>query len=54
MLILGPEHLGGHGDLAAKIELAARKSGKSPAEVADSVRGMSALSHRVKQVLIFS
>jgi hypothetical protein len=38
MLVAGPEHLGGMGDLAAKIEAAAQQAGKSPLEVADSVR----------------
>jgi hypothetical protein len=52
LLLLGPEHLGGHGDLATKIELAARESGKSPAEVADSVGDMHVLT--VKQVLIMN
>jgi hypothetical protein len=37
MLVVGPEHLGGTGDLAAKIEAAAQESGKTPLEVADSV-----------------
>jgi hypothetical protein len=36
--LLGPEHLGGQGDLAAKIEVAAKESGKTPKEVANSVR----------------
>lgn len=37
MNFMGPEHLGGYGDLRAKIEAAAEESGKTPAEVADSV-----------------
>jgi hypothetical protein len=35
--VLGPEHLGGHGNLAAKIKDTAKREGKAPAEVADSV-----------------
>jgi hypothetical protein len=35
--LMGPEHLGGHGDLGAKITAAAAQNGKTPMEVADSV-----------------
>lgn len=37
MGVLGPENMGGHGDLAAKIEATARELGKTPVEVADLV-----------------
>jgi hypothetical protein len=35
---MGPEHMGGYGDLRAKIETAAKESGRTPIEVADLVR----------------
>lgn len=38
LYLLGPEHLGGQGDLAAKIEVAVKDSGKAPKEVANAVR----------------
>lgn len=37
LYLVGPEHLGGLGDLAAKIDAAVKESGKTPMEVADSV-----------------
>jgi hypothetical protein len=36
LYLVGPEHLGGLGDLAAKINVAVKETGKTPMEVADS------------------